>query len=534
MILESIGSEKSRLPQKHAKVQILMTAAVWLVKVKLSPSHHYSMLPTLVIHLGRHRRGYLLLGTALLLTLIPVPPPSAPDKGLAEILAREFLSVHTRNAPTTYYEGRQGPTGFEYDLVRRFADQLDVSLALDTSQRNDGIMGAVRHNGDLGAAGLPLDPMLDGVMFSQPIMPLQPVLVYRRGLPPPRTLDDLQGLQVGTLSGTGSNQVMHELQRDNPGLSWNASDSIEVTELLEQVASGRLDAAVVYEHEFRTNRLFFPEVDQGFAIGKPLSLAWAVSKNNGHGLLVQINLFLDELKSSGELEQLQAKYLGRDNYLEYVGARTFIHHVHGRLPTYKALFQEAARNYGFDWKLLAAAGYQESHWLPDATSPTGVRGLMMLTLPTASDLGVSNRLDPSQSIDGGARYLRNIEQRLPESITGMDRLYMALAAYNVGLGHLYDARKLTEERGGNPDLWADVSETLPLLQHREWFEKTRYGYARGGEPVIYVRNIRRYYEILTYVDRSQQQFHLLNDRQPGGDDGILFEIIPPDGHAAGG
>lgn len=511
-----------------------MTAGLLLGKVKFFQPPYYSMSSSLITHIGRYRRGYLTLCAALLLVLTPVSLPLSPDKGLVEIFEREFLSVQSRNTPTTYYEGRQGPTGFEYDLMRRFADYLDVSLTLDANHHTGEVIDAVRQQGDVGAAALPLDPTLDGVMFSQPIMPLQPILVYRRGLPPPKTVDDLDGLQIGTLNGTGSHQIMLELQRDHPDLSWKSYNDIEVAALLAQVAGGSLDAAVIYEHEFRVNRLFFRDVEQGFTVGKPLSLAWAVAKDSGHGLLVQINLFLDEMKSSGELEQLQTEYLGGDNYLEYVGARTFIHHVNGRLPTYKELFQEAARNYGFDWKLLAAAGYQESHWLPDATSPTGVRGLMMLTLPTASDLGVSNRLDPAQSIDGGARYLRGIEERLPESITDMDRLYMALAAYNVGLGHLYDARKLTEERGGNPDLWADVSETLPLLQHREWFEKTRYGYARGGEPVIYVRNIRRYYEILTYVDRSQQQFHQLNDRQPGADDNILFEVIPPDGHAAGG
>lgn len=529
MILESTGSEKSSLSEKR----ILMTSTSRLGKVKLSSSHHYSMLPSLVTHLGRYRRGYLSLSTVLLLTLVPVPPPSAPDKGLAEILAREFLSVHTRNTPTTYYEGRQGPTGFEYDLVRRLADFLGVSLALDATHRIDGVLEAVRQEGDLGAAALPLDPTLGGLMFSRPIMPLQPLLVYRRGLPPPKTLEDLDGLQVGTLSGTGSDLVMRELQREHPSLSWKESANIEVAALLGQVASGHLDAAVVFEHQFRINRLFFPEVEDGFRLGKPLSLAWAIPRENGLGLLEQVNRFLEELQVSGELEQLQTHYLGRDNYLEYVGARTFIGHVYGRLPTYDELFREAARNYGFDWKLLAAVGYQESHWLPDATSPTGVRGLMMLTLPTAGDLGVDNRLDPAQSIDGGARYLRSIKERLPESITGMDRLYMALAAYNVGLGHLYDARKLTEERGGNPDEWSDVRETLPLLQKREWYEKTRHGYARGGEPVIYVRNIRRYYEILTYVDRSQQQFHQLNARFPEANENAIFEIVPPNEQAAG-
>lgn len=491
------------------------------------------MLLSLVAHLGRYRRGYLSLCTVLLLTLAPVPPTSTPDKGLAEILEREFLSVHTRNTPTTYYEGRQGPTGFEYDLVRRLADYLGVSLTLDASHRIDGVLDAVREEGDLGAAALPLDPTLEGLMFSRPIMPLQPLLVYHRGLPPPKTLDDLEGLQVGTLSGTGSGLIMRELQREHSSLSWKESADIEVAVLLGQVASGHLDAAVVFEHQFRTNRLFFPEVEDGFRLGKPLSLAWAIPEKNGLGLLEQANRFLEELQASGELERLQTHYLGQDNYLEYVGARTFIGHVHGRLPDYADLFREAARGYGFDWKMLAAVGYQESHWRPDATSPTGVRGLMMLTLPTAGDLGVDDRLDPVQSIDGGARYLRSIEERLPESITGMDRLFMALAAYNVGLGHLYDARKLTEANGGNPDAWSAVRDTLPLLQKREWYEKTRHGYARGGEPVIYVRNIRRYYEILTYVDRSQQQFHRLNARSPDAAESAVFEIVPPNGQAAG-
>jgi membrane-bound lytic murein transglycosylase F len=152
---------------------------------------------------------------------------------------------------------------------------------------------------------------------------------------------------------------------------------------------------------------------------------------------------------------------------------------------------------------------------------------MMLTNATAEEVGVSNRLDPAQSIEGGARYLRSVEQRLPESITGEDRLYMALAAYNVGLGHLYDARDIARMRGGNPDLWRDVREALPLLQESQWHSKTRHGYARGGEPVIYVQNIRRYLEILDYVDRSQQQFHQLNARLPDQADAEIFELVPP-------
>ena len=462
----------------------------------------------------RRRPATPILGMAMALTLGLWPEhPGAPDgRHLEEILTREFLQVHTRNTPTTYYEGREGPTGFEYELARRFAAHLGVSLALRADHHIADVIEAVRQEGDLGAAALPLTPDLDGVIFSRPILELQPVLVYRRGLPPIRDPERLSGLTLGTLAGAGTDRVLRELRAEYPALSWEESDELEAAELLRRVEEGRLDAAVLFEHQFRLNRLFFPGVERGFPLGDPLSLAWAFPAEGGLALAEAANRFLEALHDEGELETLVKRYFGHDDYLEYVGARTFIEHAHTRLSDYTELFQEAARQTGFDWKLLAALGYQESHWDPEATSPTGVRGLMMLTLPTAGDLGVQDRLDPAQSIEGGARYLRELKDRLPESIAGDDRLFMAMAAYNVGLGHLYDARRITEQRGGDPNRWSDVRESLPLLQEREWHSQTRHGYARGGEPVIYVRNIRRYHDILSYVDRSQQQFFLLNDR----------------------
>nr|WP_262983771.1 membrane-bound lytic murein transglycosylase MltF [Halomonas elongata] len=441
-------------------------------------------------------------------------------------MQRDFISVHTRNTPTTYYEGRQGPTGFEYELMRRFADHLGVSLALNDDHNTTDVLGAVRQQGDMGAAALPLDPGREGVIFSRPIMPLQPCWSTAR---PAAAQQHRRPPGPGDRHPwrTGTDTVMRELQAEHPKLSWKESRDMEVASLLSQVASGDLDAAVVFEHQFRLNRLFFPEVEDGFRLGKPLSLAWAFPAGQGLGLVREANRFLADMQDNGLLQRLETRYFGRDNYLEYVGARTFISHAQKRLPDYAPLFRQSARDTGFDWKLLAAVGYQESHWNPEATSPTGVRGLMMLTRPTASDLGIEDRLDPAQSIEGGARYLRSLEQRLPESITGDDRLYMALAAYNVGLGHLYDARDITRQRGGDPDAWEDVRRSLPLLQESGWYEKTRHGYARGGEPVIYVRNIRRYHEILAYVDRSQEQFHPLNARLPEEASGETFDVIPP-------
>lgn len=479
--------------------------------------------------IARHPRRFAFLLAGLALLLIPAPPATPDDPLLDGIRARDFIQVYTRNTPTTYYQGRQGPTGFEFELVRRFADHLGVSLALDSDGSIGNALDAVRRGeADLAAAALPLDPSVPGIHFSRPIFTLQPLVVYKRDLPPIREPDDLLDRSVGVIRDSGTSLVLRELQSRLPGLSWKESGEVEVADLLQMVEDGELDAAVVYAHQFKLNRLFFPGVENGFLLGDPLSLAWALPSDRGLGLLRAVNAFLDELQADGTLEALVSRYFGHDDYLEYVGARLFIRHTHQRLPEYEETFKEAARSTGFDWKLLAALGYQESHWKPRATSPTGVRGLMMLTRDTAKEIGVNDRLDPAQSIDGGARYLVSVKERLQPEIDEPDRTWMALAAYNVGLGHLYDAQKLAEMRGGDPYVWTDVREALPLLQKREWYSKVRHGYARGGEPVIYVRNIRRYYEILNYVDRSQQQFFQLNRRPPDDDDDSqLFDIVPP-------
>ncbi|MFG6665942.1 membrane-bound lytic murein transglycosylase MltF [Halomonas sp. HNIBRBA4712] len=472
-------------------------------------------------HFLAYYRLYWAVVSVVWLCLVPTVNGKMPAQHLERVLEKDFITAHTRTTPTTYYEGRQGPTGFEYELLHRFAESLGVSLNLNGRHAPEEVLDAVRSQGDIGAAALALDPSTPGIHYTRPIIDMQPLLVYRRGLYNIDTTQNLTGLRIATLRDTGTEQALSGLQDKVPGLDWQALANTEIAELLARVESGEFDAAVIFDHQFRVNRLFFPNVERGFSIGEPRSLAWALPAGQGLELLEAANRFLDAQRESGELARLVRRYFGHDDYLEYVGTRTFLGHLDKRLPEFAPLFKQAAHETGFDWKLLAAVGYQESHWDPEAVSPTGVRGLMMLTHPTASDMGVQNRRDPAQSIDGGARYLRNLEERLPEEIVGDNRLYMALAAYNVGLGHLYDARDIARMRGGDPNLWADVREALPLLQQRRWHSQTRYGFARGGEPVIYVRNIRRYYEMLSYVERSRQQFFQL------GQTGLASAETPP-------
>ena len=230
------------------------------------------------------------------------------------------------------------------------------------------------------------------------------------------------------------------------------------------------------------------------------------------------------------MQRLKDRYYGHVDVLGYVGAYTFAQHLQQRLPKFEKTFQASAKQEKVDWRLLAAIGYQESMWQASVTSKTGVRGLMMLTQNTAQAMGVSNRLDPKQSINGGAKYFAYVKDSLDASIEEPDRTWFALAAYNVGGGHLDDARKLAESEGLNPNKWLDVKKMLPRLSQKKWYSKTRYGYARGGEPVHFVANIRRYYDILTWVTQPQLEGSQVADGNlhvPGVDQSKPSQQTPP-------
>jgi membrane-bound lytic murein transglycosylase F len=236
-------------------------------------------------------------------------------------------------------------------------------------------------------------------------------------------------------------------------------------------------------------------------MGDPL--AWAFSKDSGNSLLAKADEYLIEQSRNGTLDRIHDRYYGHTKKFDYVGTRNFIRHYESRLPRYRDSFEKAGDEWGVDWRLLAAIAYQESHWRSQAISPTGVKGIMMLTEDTANYLGLDDRVDPITSIFGGARFYARQTERIPDTVDEPDRTWMALAAYNVGFNHIKDARWIVEQKGGDPDSWMDLEQALPLLAQRQWFAQLPYGYARGWEPVMYVNNIRSYYEILVWLTDNE-------------------------------
>lgn len=422
---------------------------------------------------------------------------------LERVLASGKLTILSRNGSTTYYEGKSGFTGFEYTLTKAFADTLGVELVIADEEDIGNILSMVNLSGyQLGASGLTITHEREQhVNFSDSYMDITQQLLYRRGEKKPKNPTDLIGKNILVIANSAHAEQLRYLKLQYPALTWREQADIEMIDLVGLVDSGVIDYTVVDSNAFTVSRNIYPRAQVAFDISSVQKLAWAFPKQKDASLYDEANAFFDEIKSNGTLDEITEQYYGHTEEMNQGGALLFAHRIEARLPKWEAFLQAAALEVDMEWRLIAAMSYQESHWNASASSRTGVRGLMMLTRVTAKEMGVSNRLDPRQSIEGGSKYFRKIYDRLPEDIQDPDRTWLALAAYNVGYGHMEDARVLTERLNGDPDKWTDVRENLPKLAKRVYYRKAKHGYARGWEPVQYVQNIRSYYNVLALHEK---------------------------------
>ena len=323
-------------------------------------------------------------------------------------------------------------------------------------------------------------------------------MVYRAGTTRPRELDSLVD-PVVAVSGSSQAQLLAVLNGASESLLVTTEDS-DAEELLQKVATGEIAYTLADSNRLALQRRRHPNLAVGLTVREEMPMAWALNPELDDSIKAAIIEYFGTVHQSGWFTVLEEKYFGHIRQFDYVDSRAFNQSAESLLKDYKSMFQQYAGD--LDWRLLAAMSYQESHWDPDAISRTGVRGLMMLTMDTANDWDVEDRTDAEQSIRGGSRYFASLLGRIPARIGDPDRTWMAMAAYNLGLGHLEDARILTERQGGNPDLWVDVKQRLPQLRQKKYYRTTRYGYARGDEALQYVDNIRRYYDSLLWLDEQ--------------------------------
>lgn len=424
------------------------------------------------------------------------------ENNLSQILSRGVLKVGTVYGLSTFYHDADDATGFEYELLKGFADKLGVRLEVYPYYTLAEMQAQVAEGHiTIAAAGVPirysqLTELDIGPIYRQ----VSQKLVFKQGNPRPRTWTDIEH-PITVVAGSGLDEQINTLKSVYPNLAWEETHELDKEEVLGAIKRGEIRYTITDSDTLATVRRRHPEVSVGFTTKESADIAWLLPKSIDDSVHHQLFEYFALIEKDGSLEQLKEKYFGHTKLFNYVDTRAFIKAAQVKLPTYIEWFKTHSLN--LDWRLVAALSYQESHWEPKAKSPTGVRGIMMLTQNTAKDWGVTSRLDPEQNIIAGAKYLSSLMRRLPKRIEHPDRLWFALAAYNIGMGHLEDARVLTQRQGGNPDLWLDVKQRLPLLRQKHYYKKTKYGYARGDEATIYVSNIRRYYDTLSYLYSEQ-------------------------------
>lgn len=424
-------------------------------------------------------------------------PPREPVS-MADLEETGTLQVATRNGSTTYYLDRhEQPIGPEYDLVAEFAAaqgwDMEWTMYDSTAEVLQSLEDGTTH---LAAAGLTHLPSRDEHFVRGPAHTevTEQLVCHRDMRPLPRRPQDLAGVDIRVTADSSYVETLENLAATHEGITFT-SDERTTEILLSQVAEQRVDCTVGDSNIVQVNRRHWPQLAIAMNLTDGRNLGWYVPQGMEE-LASLARQWMNSREGDEAIGAMENRYYAYIGDFDFVDLRALNRRIEERLPRFRRAFLRAERETGMPADLLAALAYQESHWDPEATSPTGVRGIMMLTRRTAEELGVTDRLDPRQSINAGARYLADRHRRLPDNIPEPDRTFLALASYNIGRGHLLDARQLARDLDRNPDSWADMREVLPLKADRRYYPATRYGYARGYEPVHFVQRIRNYRDVI--------------------------------------
>ena len=458
---------------------------------------------------------FLLISTSSLYAGLFFDEPKSKPKPkaltlLEKIQKKKQLDVVILNSPTTYYIGNDEKVGFEYDLISAFAKSIGVDLNLTVVYTVNDVLQKSREGlGDITVAGLTVtDERKDEFKFGPIYFSVQEELICSSRLIRegkfPKKLKDLAKHSIVVGKETSYELTLNKIKKQIDGFDFNTTIEYSNEQLLDMTQQRKIDCTVADSNIFMISQRYYPQLSRALVLSQNRYLAWVIRKGDeslNEALYKWLNLF----EHSGKMQELKGRYFTFLSLFDYYDTSMFYKRLEQRLPRYKKYFVEAGKKYDIPWVILAAVSYQESHWNPKATSYTGVRGMMMLTNNTARLIGVKNRLDPKESIFGGAKYLKVLDNKLPKEIKGVNRWAFILASYNTGYGHVLDAQTLAKKLNKNPYSWTEIKKILPLLEQKKYFRHLRYGYARGSEPVRYVDAIQNYYDILVKGEITKEE-----------------------------
>ena len=436
------------------------------------------------------------LALAVLVLLGSCSPPPAMQ---GFFRPRAVLRVVTLDSPTSYYLGPNSTRGLEFDLASAFAKRLGVELYMYPVASVSAMQAELASGrADIAAAQITADAGwrtagVPAVVYDH----IPQIVVYRRGTPRPTSTIQIESARLSVRADSPQEHLLERLKHTvAPNLTW-IETAPRSADPVQDVENGDAEYAVVDAREFSFSRHLYPDVAEAFSLGTDRPVQWVV-RRDAPRLYAQVNRFFRSIDRSGKLARLVAKNSGNSHHFGYEESRKFEQLVASRLPRYRDWFQQAAAATGLDWRLLAAIGYQETRCNPTAQSADGAAGLMMLTPATAQSLGVADPKNAHENIMAGARYFLDVLNEIPRHIPEPDRTWFAVAAYNVGFGHVEDARIIAQAKGENPDSWTDVERELPLLTVPAWFVHAKSGYCEGWQPVEYVAHVQRFLKLLEW------------------------------------
>jgi len=416
---------------------------------------------------------------------------------------RVGLQVH----PAVYFiDPANRSAGLEYDLVEAFArtQRMELKVSAFTSME-EAQAALARGEIDLLGGALTTSRLVPGTLatsaryFTTPL-----ILVHSPRKLKPNGFGELLPRRVVVSARLQGHPELDTLKRNYPGTEFVLDPASDDEALLASIEEDQVPYALVERATFEATRHFHSDVGVAFTASAPLARAW-VFRAEAKGLKELADHFLHRLFAQGLIERVLDRYFGFPGQVKPADLDIFTERVATLLPKFRHWFHEAQERTGIEWRLLAALAYQESHWNADAVSPTGVQGFMQLTEDTARRLGVTDRRDPKASILGGAQYLAMIKRdQIPARIPEPERTFLALAAYNIGPGHLENARIVTKRLGRNPDVWVDVRRGLTQLARPDVAGQFPLGPCRCLMPIELVESVRAYYDVLLRLEAPHE------------------------------
>lgn len=415
------------------------------------------------------------------------------SQSLSEVIESGKLRVLITDEPDSQYVFNKQHYGFEYELLERFAQSLDVELSLQVVP-----YGELFTLLDGGAADIAIGGILDSPFVrrvSQPTIAwyqAQTTVVYQRGTKRPINLADLEQNDVLTSSRYYQIEQLKNLKL--------VDDHRSEYELLTAVDQGFERFVLSTNYRVLNAKHYLPNINRSFILPDKVDVVWALPTRHDPAFLNTLNAFLQKSLDDKLPTNLAESYFSLPKRLSVFDGLVIHRKIASVLPNFEYKFRTSARKAGLDWHLLAGMAYQESRWSNDAKSPTGVRGIMQLTTQTAKFLGVDDRLDMTQSIDAAARYVLQLKSRLPEDIKEPERTWFAVGSYNMGLKHIRKGYAKAKRKGLDQTQWSVVSQLLPTL----------YGepFSKGRQAKDYVERVQIFTDIMRFYDLHQQKGRL--------------------------